>query len=80
MARAQTLGGETLSDGVKAHESCGLTTEAGVSGQRAEVGLGPQDYGLANWHADCWGPGLSAKIQRTDLWSQTGELIKNNTV
>lgn len=30
MARAQTLGGETLSDGVKSHEGCGMTTEAGV--------------------------------------------------
>ena len=26
---AQTLGGETPSDGVKAHEGCGLTTAAG---------------------------------------------------
>lgn len=29
MEGAQTLGGETLSDGVKAHEGCGLTTAAG---------------------------------------------------
>lgn len=29
MEGAQILGGEILSDGVKAHEGCGLTTAAG---------------------------------------------------
>ena len=38
MARAQPLGGETLSDGGKAHEGCGLTTEAGVDGTNLQPG------------------------------------------